>query len=617
MRALMLGAIGVVYGDIGTSPLYTVKEIFDPHDGVALNHANLIGAISVIIWALILVVTLKYVVLVLRADNNGEGGSLALAALAAMGAKKNGRSGKILLLAGVLGATFFYGDGVITPAISVLGAVEGLGLVAPSLGQYVVPVSVLVIAVLFFVQRLGTGTVGRYFGPLIALWFGVLAIVGVVNIASAPSILEALNPAHAISFLMHRGWALFFVVGAIVLALTGAEALYADLGHFGRRPIQWAWMSLVFPALALNYLGQGALLLRDVSAIENPFYRLFPSYMVIPVLLLATMAAIIASQAVISGAYSITKQAMQLGYLPRMRITYTSAKESGQIYIAAINWMLMAGVMAAMVGFGSSSALASAYGIAVTMTMLITSVLLYFVMREQWQWPVWMAWLVCTPLVLVDAVLVLGCLIKFFDGGWFPLALACGLFFLMRVWAQGRHQLVSRIHQEGVDLEQFVERIDPQHYYRCPRTAVYPVADATTVPHALLHNMKHNSVLHERNVVLNVVFHDVPWVPMQRRIEVQPLGHGFWRIVLNFGFMNRPDVPQALELAYSHGLTVSLFETTYFLSRDNVVAAAHSSAWQRLCSNLFAYMNRNASNVASFFRLPANAIVEIGTQVRI
>lgn len=616
LAALTLGAIGVVYGDIGTSPLYTVKEVFAPHTGVPLDHLHLIGAISTIFWALMLVVTLKYVILILRADNHGEGGGLALTALAAAAVKDRPRLRQALLLLGVFGATLFYGDSVITPAISVLGAMEGLQVIAPGLESLVLPASVLILIGLFMVQRFGTGFVGRFFGPVIVLWFVTLGAVGLWHISQQPAILAALNPLHAWAFVTDRGWQLLATLGAIVLALTGAEALYADMGHFGKRPIQLAWTTLVLPGLALNYMGQGALLMGDPSAIENPFYRLFPDSWLVPALVLASLAAIIASQAVISGAYSMTKQAIQLGFLPRMAIRYTSAREVGQIYIPAVNWALLLAVIAAVLHFETSSALASAYGIAVTLTMMITTVLTYFVVRNAWKLPLPVAIGATAFFLSVDALLVAGCAVKFFDGGWFPLALGGMLFVGMSTWARGRQLLLESIHRDGLALQPFIDTLDPRSVNRSTRTAVYPVADPSTVPQALLHNLKHNQVLHERNVVLTVRFHDVPWVPMSERIEVQPLSRSFWQVTLHYGFMNTPDVPQALTLAESHGLKIPTFETTFFLSRESVVPTpgAGMANWRE---TLFAAMSRNAGGVVDFFRLPDNAVVELGTRVQI
>jgi KUP system potassium uptake protein len=616
LAALTLAAIGVVYGDIGTSPLYTIKEIFAPHTGVPLDSAHLIGALSSVLWALMLVVTLKYVVLILRADNHGEGGGLALTALAAQAVRDRPALRNGLLLLGVFGATLFYGDSIITPAISVLGAMEGLELVTPTLKPYVVPASVLILLGLFAVQRRGTAFVGRFFGPVIVLWFVTLAVAGVVHIVQQPAILAALNPLQAWHFGVARGWGRFAAVGAIVLALTGAEALYADMGHFGRKPIQWAWTGLVLPSLALNYLGQGALLMGDPSAIENPFYRLFPSAWVVPALVLATLAAIIASQAVISGAYSMTRQAIQLGFLPRMTVRFTSAREMGQIYMPAVNWALLAGVVLAVLVFGSSSALAGAYGIAVTLTMMITTVLTFFVVRHGWHLPAPLAVAATLFFLAVDAVLVAGCAVKFWDGGWFPLGLGLLLFGVMSTWSRGRARLLQSIRRDGLALQDFVDGLDTRSLHRAERTAVYPVADPSTVPQALLHNLKHNQVLHERNVILTVVFHEKPWVVMDQRLQIEPLGHGFWRATLNFGFMNTPDVPRALSLAEALGLPIPVFETSYFLSRETVVptASAGGSRWR---DQLFAAMSRNASGVVEFFRLPGNAVVELGTRVQI
>jgi KUP system potassium uptake protein len=616
LAALTLAAIGVVYGDIGTSPLYTVKEVFGPHTGVALNEANLIGAVSVIFWALMLVVTLKYVTLILRAHNHGEGGGLALTALAAHAVREQPQLRRWLLLTGVFGATLFYGDSLITPAISVLGAMEGLELAAPALKAYVVPFSVAILVGLFAVQRFGTAWVGRFFGPIIVLWFATLAVTGAWHIVQQPAILAALSPLHAAQFVAERGWGLVFAIGAIVLAITGAEALYADMGHFGRKPIQLAWTGLVLPALTLNYMGQGALLMIDPSALQNPFYRLFPDSALLPALALATLAAIIASQATISGAYSLTRQAIQLGFLPRLTVRHTSASERGQIYLPAVNWLMLAGVLACVLGFGSSSALAAAYGIAVTLTMLITTVLTFFVVRYRWRLAAPVAWGATTFFIAIDLLLVAGCLVKFFDGGWFPLALSVALFAVMATWWRGRALLIEGIRSEGLALEAFVQQLDPASVHRASRTAVYLTADPATVPQALLHNLKHNQVLHERNLVLTVVFHDRPWMADEERVQVQPLPNRFWRVTLNYGFMDSPDVPKALALAKAQGLDVPPFETTWFMSRETVVPTPGSgmAAWRE---RLFAAMSRNAGGVDAYFRLPGNAVVELGTRVAI
>ncbi len=616
MAVVTLAAIGVVYGDIGTSPLYTMKEVFAPATGVALNPGNLIGAVSVVLWALMLIVTLKYVLLILRADNKGEGGSLALIALAANAVRDRPTLRKALLLLGVFGATLFYGDSVITPAISVLGAVEGLEILTPLLKPYVVPISIAIIVGLFFVQRFGTQVMGRFFGPVLIAWFGVLAVSGVLQILLEPSILSAINPIFAWTFLIERGWKVFAAVGAIVLALTGAEALYADMGHFGRKPIQIAWLGLVLPCLTLNYMGQGALLIRDPSALENPFYRMFSQAWLIPALILATLAAIIASQAVISGAYSMTKQAIQLGFFPRLRIFNTFETAAGQIYVPAANWALMFGVVIAMVGFGSSSALAGAYGIAVTLTMFITTILTYFVIRPGWHLPAPLAIGATAFFLSIDALLVAGCIVKFFDGGWFPLALGLLLFTAMSTWNKGRAIVVQNIQKEGLSLQQFIGSINWNEIHRATRTAIYPVANPDLTPLALLHNLKHNQVLHEKNIILNVKFAEVPWVSDGDRVSVESIGHQFWKVKLTFGFMDTPDVPKALALCAQYELPIDLFETTYFLSRETVCVLPGSgmSHWRR---KLFAAMSRNADGIVGFFKLPDNAVVELGTRIQV
>ncbi len=618
LAALTLGAIGVVYGDIGTSPLYTVKEVFLPATGVGLVPANIIGAVSTILWALMLVVSLKYVLLILRADNRGEGGGLALTALAAQAVRERPRLRGALLLLGVFGATLFYGDSIITPAVSVMGAIEGLEVITPALKPLVLPLSLAILVALFVIQRFGTAVVGRLFGPVITLWFLVLAGMGLWHIWQQPGILAALNPLHAWHFLTERGWHLFAAVGAIVLALTGAEALYADMGHFGARPIRLAWTGLVLPALALNYMGQGALLLRDPGAIENPFYRLFPSSWLIPAVVLAALAAVIASQAVISGAYSMTKQAIQLGFLPRMEVRNTSAREAGQIYMPGVNWALLAGVLAAVLYFGSSSALAGAYGIAVTLTMMITTVLTFFVVRHGWGLPAPVAYAATLFFLALDALLVAGCAIKFLDGGWFPLVMGGLLFLVMSTWARGRHLLMEGIRRDGLALLPFLQGIAGHEagIHRASRTAVYAVANPDTVPQALLHNLKHNQVLHEQNLILTVVYAERPHVPDAERVVLAPLVPGFWRVTLHFGFMDVPDVPAALALCAAQGLEVPPFETSYFLSRETVVPTPGSGManWRE---RLFATLSRNAGSAAEYFRLPDNAVVELGTRVQI
>ncbi len=614
--ALTIGALGIVYGDIGTSPLYTMKEVFNPQHGLPMSAENLIGAASVILWGLLWVVTLKYVVLVLRADNRGEGGIMALTALAAKAAGTTPRKRLALLLIGMFGASLFFGESVITPAISVLSAIEGLEVVTPALKPYVLPLSLGVIIGLFTIQRFGTALVGRLFGPVIGLWFTVLAVAGVIQIIQQPAILAALNPLRAVEFIGNQGWHIFIVMGAVVLAFTGAEALYADLGHFGKRPIQFAWTGVVLPALALNYMGQGALLMRDPSAIAHPFFHLFSTGFLLPAVALATAATIIASQAVITGAYSVTKQAIQLGFLPRMQTLYTSEKEIGQIYIPLVNWMLLAAVVLSVVGFGSSSALAAAYGIAVTITMATTTLLTFFVVRQGWRYPLWLAAGATVVFLTVDLVLVIACLLKFFDGGWFPLVLGVALFTIMASWRRGRELLVKSYSLGDPELMPFLKAIAPGDISRARRTAVYAVTNPDTVPQALLHNLKHYQVLHERNLILTVVFHDIPWVPEAERVQVHPLVPEFWKVTVNYGFKDTPDIPQALSHCTSEELPINLFETSYFLSRETVIPTKQPGMmlWRE---KLFSFMARNAGNIADFLRLPNNCVIELGTRVQI
>jgi len=614
---LAIGAIGIVYGDIGTSPLYTVRQIFDPGTGIPMDAAHLTGTASVIFWALMLVVTIKYVALVLRADNRGEGGIMALTALAMHATGSKLRRSRGLLLLGLFGAGLFYGDSVITPAISVLSAVEGLEIATPLFKPYIVPISVGVLLGLFAVQRHGTAAVGRFFGPVMIAWFLLLAVTGVAQIVQAPAILAGLNPLHAWHFLAERGWRLFAAVGAIVLAMTGAEALYADMGHFGKQPIRVAWLGFVYPALALNYFGQCAMLARSPEAIANPFFHLFPPVLLIPAVVLAGAATVIASQAVISGAYSMTRQAIQLGFFPRMEVMHTSAKEMGQIYMPQVNRVLLVAVLAATIGFGSSTALAWAYGIAVTTTMLITTLLTFFVARHGWGIPLWAVVLGAAVFVAIDGLLVASCSIKLVEGGWFPLALGLGIFSVMSTWKRGRALVTKSISEHDPELLPFVTALaDETSLARVPRTAVYPIAVMDKVPQALLHNLKHNAVLHEQNVILTVVFHDVPWIPFAQRVEVEPLAKMFWRVVVNYGFKNSPDVPRALELCATHGLELDPMRVSYFLSRETIVPTPGSgmALWRE---RLFALMARNGSTVAEFFRLPNNGVIELGTRVQI
>ncbi len=610
---LALGAIGVVYGDIGTSPLYTIKEIFGS-GGVPLVPENIVGAISAVFWALMLVVTIKYVLLVMRADNRGEGGIIALLAMTIASAGSKFPYKKQLLILGAFGAALFYGDTLLTPSISVLSAIEGIEVATPSLKQYIVPISVAVLIGLFILQRHGTQAIGKLFGPIIVIWFITLGLVGIWHITANTDILAALNPFKAIEFLLDRGTGVFLAVGAVVLAITGVETLYADLGHFGRPAIRLAWLSLVFPCLALNYLGQGALLLSNPGAVENPFYLSFPHSLLIPAVILATLATIIASQAVISGAYSMTQQAIQVGLLPRTRIVHTSASEAGQIYLPTVNWLMLAAVMCTTIGFGSSSALASAYGIAVTGTMLITTILMYFVMLNIWKWSWWFAISVTTILATIDALLLFSCSIKFINGGWFPVVLGVGILVMMLTWKQGRELLFQRIREDDPGLEAFVGNIAASNIPRVERLAVFMVANSQNAPQALMHNLKHNQVLHRHNLVVSVIFADVPWVVETERSRIREVGHGFWQVSLKFGFMDAPDIPKALSNCNIHGVEIDPFAMSYFISRDTVVPSSGGKManWRE---GLFRFLSRNSGNVVEYFNIPGNSVIELGSRV--
>jgi KUP system potassium uptake protein len=616
VAALTLGAIGVVYGDIGTSPLYTIKEIFSASTGIALTQVNIIGAISAVFWALMLVVTLKYVILVLRADNRGEGGIMALLALAVSTAAAAPTRKKILLGLGVFGAALFYGDSILTPAISVLSAVEGLELIAPGLSTFVIPISITILVALFAFQKFGTNAVGKFFGPIIVVWFVVLGAIGIYHITKNPMILSALNPMYAFHFLADRGAGVFLAVGAVVLAITGAEALYADMGHFGKPAIRIAWSCLVLPGLALNYLGQGALLLSTPEAVSNPFYLSFPAQLLIPAVILATLATIIASQAVISGAYSITQQAIQLGFLPRMQILHTSASESGQIYVPAINWFLMVAVIITTIAFQNSSAIAAAYGIAVTGTMLITTILSYFVLRHNWKYPLWLALGATGTFILLDLLLLASCSVKFFKGGWFPVALGVGLVIIMWTWKQGRQILLQHIHKEDPKLEDFVINIAREKSTRIKRTAVFLCANPDTVPQALMHNLKHNQVLHQTNLILTVEFLDIPIASNAQRLHIKEIGSGFWQVMLQYGFMETPNVPKALEDCKIEHVIIDPFTTSYFVSRETVISG-HGGKMAKWRDHLFVLMSRNAGSVVSYFNIPNNSVIELGSRVYI
>jgi len=616
--ALALLALGVVYGDIGTSPLYAVKETFNPEYGIALNTDNILGGLSAIFWALMTVVSLKYVVLVLRANNRGEGGIMALLALATASIGSRPRLGAVLLTVGVFGAALFYGDAVLTPAISVLSAVEGLEIGTEAFKPYIAPIATGILVALFLIQKHGTGVVGLLFGPVCALWFFALAACGLWNIGRNPEVLGALNPVHALRFGATHGYGSFIVLGSVLLAITGAEALYADMGHFGKRAVRVAWFGVVAPALVLNYFGQGALLIADPAALANPFYLAFPQWALYPMVALATAATVIASQATISGAYSMTQQAIQLGYLPRTPVLHTSSSTMGQIYVPAVNWILLAAVAAAVIGFGSSSRLASAYGVAVMGTMLVTTFLTFFVIRYGWGYPLWLCLLATGFFMLVDATFFAAAMHKVLEGGWFPLLLAALIFGVMVTWRRGRAGLLERLRASSIPLGTFLDSLFRSPPPRVPGTAVFFTSTPDATPHALLHSLKHYKVLHERNVFLTVQFRDVPWVGFDQRVACENLGHDCWRVVVHYGFMNRPDVGAALELCGPFGLQLDPQDASYFLSREKIVVASQVkrglAPW---CDRLFAAMARNAGSVTDFFNLPSNRVVELGTRVEL
>jgi KUP system potassium uptake protein len=615
LAVLTLGALGVVYGDIGTSPLYAFKEVF-AHGHVPLTPQNIYGVLSLIFWTLTVVVSIKYVVLILRADNNGEGGLIAMLALASQAVKDRPVLRKYLLMVGIFGTSIFFGDGVITPAVSVLGAMEGLEVAAPALHRYIVPVSLIVLTALFVVQRHGTGGIGKFFGPITGLWFIVIALLGFVHIVENPSVVQALSPHHALRFMWQQPGVAFVALGFIVLCVTGAEALYADMGHFGKRPIRVAWFGMVMPALVLNYFGQGAMLLAAPEKAGNPFYEMAPEWALYPLITLATCAAVIASQALISAAFSVTKQAIQLGYMPRLRILHTSVRETGQIYVPFVNWSLYACIVIAVLMFGSSSKLAGAYGITVTIDMLITTVMTFFVIRFGWNYP-WIVSVAATVFFfVVDVTYFAANIVKVFDGGWFPLLIGAVMFTLMMTWKQGRTLMSESLRHDAIDLKSFLEAVFISPPARVPGTAVFMVAEQGITPNALLHNLKHNKVLHENNLFVTVKQHEVPWVGFDRRAEIESLGHGCWQVTLHFGFKNETNVPEALALLHNRSFPIDNMETSYFLSRDIIVPTLSSgmSGWRE---KLFAGMHLNASAAADYLSLPTNRVVELGSKLEI
>ena len=614
--ALTLSAVGIVYGDIGTSPLYTLKAVFDPHHGLTLNNPNLVGVISLIFWALTLIVSLKYVTLILRADNRGEGGIMALMALALNSVTKHSRWYFPLMVLGVFGATMFYGDSVITPAISVLGAVAGVGVAAPALKGYVVPIAIIVIVALYSVQSRGTAGIGRWFGPVMVVWFATLATMGVVNIMKAPQILAALNPIYALHFMDDNRYLAFVALGAVVLAITGAEALYADMGHFGKKPIRAAWFMVAFPALSINYLGQGALLLDNPAAIASPFYNQVSGWLIYPLILLSTMAAVIASQATISGTFSMTKQAIALGLMPRMRVLHTSASEIGQIYIPAVNWLQLAVVVLAVLIFQSEEKLAGAYGIAVTATMFCTTILTFFVTRYRWHLPLALCFGATGFFIIMDIMLVSSTSLKLFDGGWFPLLLGAILFTGMMTWKRGRTLVFQNLQKHAIPLEDFLESLFVAPPTRVVGTAIFLRGESDGVPHALLHNLSHNKVLHERVVFLTVHMVEEPWVQEANQARVLELGHNCYQLNVYYGFKDEPDIPKVLELCGDQGLSFEMMETSFFIARQTVISTPGTgmAPWRE---HLFVGMSRNARGAADYYQIPTNRVIELGTQVEI
>jgi KUP system potassium uptake protein len=617
LAPLVVGAIGVVYGDIGTSPLYALKECFNPEHGIVLNASNVLGILSLIFWSLTIIVSGKYVALVMRADNNGEGGILSLLALALRATKSSPRWRLALISAALFGGSMFYGDSMITPAISVLSAVEGIEIATPVFSPYVLPITLALITGLFVMQSRGAGPLGNLFGPICAVWFAAIGAGGVAQILHNPSVLEALNPIHAALFLSENPVKGFFVLGSIFLVLTGAEALYADMGHFGKKPIRMAWFGLVFPALILNYFGQGALVLANPEAIKNPFYLMFPDWALIPMVVLATLATVIASQAVISGAFSLTSMAIKMGYVPRMAIEHTSHRQMGQIYIPFVNWALFVCVVALVLGFKTSSSLANAYGIAVAGTMIATTFVITFVARRVWGWSLLTIAAVMGPLAVIDVAYFAANTAKVMQGGWFPLVVGALLYTLLVTWKKGRSLVFQRLAEQGIPLVPFVKALAEHPPQRVEGTAVFMTSNPDTVPHALLHNLKHNRVLHERVVFLTIVTQDVPVVPVEDRVQLEAIGEGFYRMQAWYGFKEEPNLSEVLNRCKPrYKLDFDMMDTSFFLSRETVIPAElpGMSEWR---DHLFAWMSRNAMRATDYYQIPANRVVELGTHVEI
>ncbi|WJF91211.1 potassium transporter Kup [Paraburkholderia bonniea] len=617
LPSLAIAAIGVVFGDIGTSPLYSLKEAFSPSHGIPLTNASILGVISLLFWAIMIVVGIKYVLLVMRADNNGEGGVLALMALSLRSFNPKSRAAGLLMMLGIFGACMFYGDAVITPAISVLSAVEGLKLALPGMSNLVLPITMVILVLLFWIQRHGTATVGRLFGPIMVLWFLTLAVLGISHIVQSPGIIAALNPYYAVSFMSQHVLQAYVVLGSVVLVLTGAEALYADMGHFGAKPIRFAWYALVMPSLVLNYFGQGALLMHDPQAIANPFFLLAPEWALLPLVVLATVATVIASQAVISGAYSLTSQAIQLGYVPRMKILHTSELAIGQIYVPVVNWMLLFIILCIVVAFKSSDNLAAAYGIAVTATMVITTVLVGVVMVKFWKWNKLLVGLIISALITVDLGFFGANLLKVAEGGWLPLGIGALLFFLLMTWFKGRMIVKERTAADGIPLMPFLQGLLAHPPHRVSGTAIYLTGSDTLVPVSLLHNLKHNKVLHERTIFLTFITRDIPYVNDADRVTVKDVSGGLYLVKAVYGFNETPDVKAVLlEVGRRQNITFELMDTSFFLARETVVPTQlpGMSVWRE---RVFAWMHQNAAKPTDFFSIPANRVVELGTKIEI
>ncbi|MBA0217792.1 low affinity potassium transporter Kup [Pectobacterium brasiliense] len=614
LPAVTLAAIGVVYGDIGTSPLYTLRECLSGQFGFGVEPDSVFGFLSLIFWLLVLVVSLKYLTYVMRADNAGEGGILTLMSLA--GRNTSDRMTSVLVIMGLIGGSFFYGEVVITPAISVMSAMEGLEIAAPSMDSYIVPLSIVVLTLLFIIQKHGTGSVGKLFAPVMLIWFLTLGVLGARSIIANPEVLQALNPMYAVRFFIEYKAVSFFALGAVVLAITGVEALYADMGHFGKFPIRLAWFTVVLPSLVLNYFGQGALLLKDPEAIKNPFFLLAPDWALIPLMILATLATIIASQAVISGVFSLTRQAVRLGYLPPMRIVHTSDMESGQIYIPAINWMLYIAVVIVIVSFEHSGNLAAAYGIAVTGTMVITSILFCTVALKNWLWNRYLAWVLLAGLLVIDVPMFLANVVKILSGGWLPLALGMVMFIIMTTWKSERFRLLRRLHEHGNSLDAMIASLEKTPPTRVPGTAVYFSRATRVIPFALLHNLKHNKILHERVVLLTMRTEDAPYVLNARRVTVEQLSPTFWRVIANYGWRETPDVEEVFQRCWQDGLTCQMMETSFFMSNESLIIG--DRPWYlRLRGKLFMMLSRNALRAADQFEIPPNRLIELGIQVEI